>query len=112
MDPGVRLRRTPPRAGRVTFLAGGSTMRPVSTAEDIVTGALVTWGPHEQLGVVHKIEIDGDGGAADVAFDDGTHMFIKTNAGVLRRLHLAAGDQVMRGDGQVGVVLEQVSAGE
>jgi len=100
------------RGGGVTIFVGGSTMRPVATAEDIVTGALVTWGPHEQLGVVHKIDVDGDGGAADVAFDDGSHMVIKINAGVLRRFRLAAGDQVMRGDGQVGVVLEQVSAGD
>lgn len=84
----------------------------MSIADEIVTGALVTWGPHEQLGVVHKIEVDGDGAAAEVGFDDGSHMIFKTEAGVLRRFRLAAGDQVMRGDGQVGVVLEQVSAGD
>ena len=44
-------------------------MRRVSTADDIVTGALVTWGPHEQLGVVHKIEVDGDGRAGDERFE-------------------------------------------
>src|SRR5829696_2772467 len=84
----------------------------MAAADEIVTGALVTWGPHEQLGVVHKIDVDGDGAAAEVAFDDGSHMYIKTNAGVLSRFRLAAGDQVMRGDGEIGVVLEQVSTGD
>ena len=87
-------------------------MEPQEPAQDIVIGALVTWGPHEKLGVVQGIQTDGDGDMAEVGFDDGSHMFFKTEAGVLQRVRLAAGDQIMRSDGQVGVVLAPVSAGD
>ena len=78
----------------------------------IVIGSLVTWGPHDKLGVVQSIQTDGDGDTAEVGFDDGSSMFFKREAGVLQRVRFTAGDQVMRSDGQVGVVLASVSAGD
>ena len=89
-----------------------ATLLPMTESLDIVAGALVTWGPHAKLGVVQSIETDGDGSVAEVGFDDGDRMLFKTEAGVLERVRFAAGTQVMRSDGQVGVVLEQVSAGD
>jgi ATP-dependent helicase HepA len=75
-----------------------------------VLGALVAWGPHEQLGVIQGLQIDGDGQVAEIGFDDGSTKFIKTEAGVLQRVGFAVGDQVMRDKGHVGVILKQVTA--
>ena len=58
-------------------------MRTVSGTSEIVIGALVVWGPHEQLGVVQSIQTDGDGDMAEVGFDDGSRMLFKTEAEVL-----------------------------
>lgn len=76
---------------------------------DLSVGALVTW--QEKLGVIVGMEVDGDGAMAEVSFDDGEQMFFKTEAGQIARVEFAAGMQVMRGDGAVGVVLEQASDG-
>src|ERR1700756_1309219 len=84
----------------------------MATQPDIVLGALVTWGPHEQLGVVQGVQSDGDGTTAEIGFDDGSTKLIKTEAGVLERVRLSVGDQVMRDNGQVGVILEPVTAGD
>jgi SNF2 family DNA or RNA helicase len=78
----------------------------------VLLGALVSWGPHEQIGVVQGIQVDGDGEMVDVGFDDGTHKYFKTEAGVIQRIRLQPGDQVMRPDGQLGVVLESVTTDE
>jgi SNF2 family DNA or RNA helicase len=48
----------------------------------------------------------------EVGFDDGSSKLIKTEAGVLQRVRFSAGDQVMRDDGQIGVILEQVTFGD
>jgi SNF2 family DNA or RNA helicase len=87
-------------------------MRPMSSDYDIVLGALVMWGPHDQLGVVQSLQSDGDGTTAEIGFDDGSMKLIKTEAGVLKRVRLSIGDQVMRDNGQVGVILESVTAGD
>ena len=78
----------------------------------MLLGALVSWGPHEQVGVVQGIQVDGDGEMVEVGFDDGTHKYFKTEANVVHRIRLQPGDQVMRPDGQLGVVLEPVTSDE
>jgi len=79
---------------------------------DFVLGALVRWGPHEQLGVIEALQSDGDGDAAEIGFDDGSKKIIKTEAGVLERVRLAVGDRVVRDGGAPGVIIGQVSTGD
>ncbi len=84
---------------------------PVDTC-DFVLGALVRWGPREQLGVIEGLQGDGDGDAAEIGFDDGTKKIIKTEAGVLERVRLAVGDRVVRDGGPPGVIIGQGSSGD
>ncbi|HEU4974150.1 MAG TPA: helicase-related protein [Baekduia sp.] len=79
-------------------------------ADQIVNGALVEW--QGQLAVVVAVSEDGDGAMAEVQFDNGDKKFFKSDSGQLTRVVFRAGSQVMRGDGVIGVVLEQVSAGQ
>jgi ATP-dependent helicase HepA len=78
--------------------------------EEFAVGALVKW--QESLGVIICLEVDGDGASAEVSFDSGDRMLFKTDSGQIVRVELSPGMQVMRTDGDVGVVLEQASDGD
>ena len=89
-------------------------MRPNEDAEplieEFVVGALVSW--QERLGVIIGLEVDGDGASVEVSFDNGDRMLFKADSGQIVRVELSPGMQVMRTDGDIGVVLEQASDGD
>ena len=72
----------------------------------IQTGARVRWGTGDLDGYVNRI----DGARAHVVFDDGTEQLFSLEAGVLEEKPFLIGDRVMRADGVVGVVIEQLQS--
>ena len=70
----------------------------------IQMGGRVRWAAGSLDGYVGRIE----GKRAYVVFDDGSEQIFSLDAGVLEENPLVMGDRVMRADGVVGVVIEQV----
>src|SRR4051812_19395650 len=50
----------------------------VPSQQFIVEGALVTW--NEKLGTIIDLQVDGDGAAAEITFDDGGQKIINTES--------------------------------
>ena len=72
----------------------------------IRAGGRIRWAAGALDGYVSRIE----GNWAHAVFDDGTEHTFSIDAGVLEATPFSPGDQVMRGDGMVGVVLENVKS--
>ena len=70
----------------------------------IQTGGRVRWAAGSLDGYVSRIE----GQRAYVVFDNGTEQTFSIDADVLEPMPFSVGDPVMRGDGVVGVVIENV----
>jgi len=70
----------------------------------IQTGGRVRWAAGSLDGYVGRIE----GRKAYVVFDDGSEQIFSLDAGVLEEKPYGMGDRVMRADGIVGVVIEQL----
>lgn len=83
---------------------GQSNDRLTAAASGIVVGALVYWGPTNQIGVVQTIE----GRRVTVRFDTGEERHFAADSGVLKRHRFKSADLVQRIDGTVGVLLEEV----
>ena len=73
-------------------------------AISIRVGGRVRWGAGGLDGYVDRIE----GQTAHVVFDDGSDQLFSLKAGVLEATPFGIGARVMRADGTVGVVLEEV----
>ena len=70
----------------------------------IQMGGRIRWAAGSQDGYIGRIE----GRRAYVVFDDGSEQIFSLDAGVLEEKPFVMGDRVMRADGVVGVVIEQV----
>ena len=70
----------------------------------IQMGGRIRWAAGSQDGYIGRIE----GKRAYVVFDDGSEQIFSLDAGVLEEKPFVMGDRVMRADGVVGVVIEQV----